>query len=397
MVINVDNFANIGKAVLIQALGLQKNYQEIIESTKEIIDYNNSACTDCKWKHYLTVFDNNSDLCKQAKDICNNCPHKQITTVNTYKKIYHNEKNKYGYKPRLKNNALKLLILLNFNHPDRFGIIKNIDVRELSNTLDCNIRTVFNNLNILQAYNYISYCKLDTYIINLCLSDYDSYYLPAQKGGRGFIVMSKNLLDQIISLDNLVSLRIHLRELIELDSLNAKGPFTAISKNIKDIKRVLPDYCKPCIIKKSIKNSNNIFDITINDASIRFEIKNEFNCKLQKENCFNEYCKLFDNFIVEFNNAVSLINTNNSYDLKFKSFFDVHTLYKPEEYSMISFKDYEIEDMAQLSIQYSYDMVLEAYRTIYITYILEDKKINNLGGLLRTIVLSQLNNSLMAA
>ena len=64
---------------------------------------------------------------------------------------------------------------------------------------------------------------------------------------------------------------------------------------------------------------------------------------------------------------------------------------------MISFKDYEIEDMAQLSIQYSYDMVLEAYRTIYITYILEDKKINNLGGLLRTIVLSQLNNSLMAA
>ena len=64
---------------------------------------------------------------------------------------------------------------------------------------------------------------------------------------------------------------------------------------------------------------------------------------------------------------------------------------------MISFKDYEIEDMAQLSIQYSYDMVFEAYRTIYITYILEDKKINNLGGLLRTIVLSQLNNSLMAA
>lgn len=393
----MDNFANIGKAILIQALGLQKNYHEIIETTSEIIDYNNSACEDCKWKEYINTFNKGSDIYTQAANMCNNCPHKKVTTTNTYKKIYHNEKNKFGYKPTLKNNALKMLLLLHFFHPDRFGIIKNIDIHNIAKILSCTERTIFNNLTILQEYNYISYCKIDTYTINLCLNDYDKYYLPAQKGGRGFIVMSKELLVQLIEVNNLISLRIHLRELIELDNLNAKGPFTAISKSISDIKKLLPDYCKPCIIKGSIKNTNNIFDITISESSIRFEIKEQFNSKLQKENCFNEYCKIFNDFIYEFNNAVSLINTNNSYDLKFKLFFDTNTLYKPDEYTMINIKDYEIEDMAQLAIQYSFDLVLEAYRIIYITYILEDKKVNNLGGLLRTIVQSQLNKSYLAA
>ena len=39
----LDNFANIGKAVLIQSIGLQKNYIEVKESETSVIDYNNAA------------------------------------------------------------------------------------------------------------------------------------------------------------------------------------------------------------------------------------------------------------------------------------------------------------------------------------------------------------------
>lgn len=55
-----------------------------------------------------------------AIDNCNNCPHRILTTKNVTKKIYHNEKNRYGYRPMLKSNALKLFMLLHFYHPGSF-------------------------------------------------------------------------------------------------------------------------------------------------------------------------------------------------------------------------------------------------------------------------------------
>ena len=270
----MDNFANIGKAVLIQSIGLQKNYIEVKESETSVIDYNNAACTDCKYKAFIQAFAPDSEAYLSACETCRNCPHKIFTQKTEYKKIYHNETNRFGYKPRLKTNAIKLLLLLHFYHPDRFGIIKNIDIRELAEHLHCDIKTVKNNLEILNRYAYVTYARTDSYIITLCLNDYTSYYLPARQGGRGFIVLSKKLLSQILEIDTLVTLRIYLRQLISIDNLNAKGgPFTAISNTYKDLKRFLPEYCKPNNIRKAVQTSNDIFTITLNTNGIRFEIK----------------------------------------------------------------------------------------------------------------------------
>jgi len=52
----MDNFANIGKAILIQSLGIQKNYTEVVESTIDVIDYNNSSCVACKYKAIIDTF-----------------------------------------------------------------------------------------------------------------------------------------------------------------------------------------------------------------------------------------------------------------------------------------------------------------------------------------------------
>ena len=183
---SLDNFTNIGKAVLIQALGIQKNYTTIIENTVEVVDYSNPSCSSCKYKAIIENFDKDSDMYKTASTYCADCPNKLLTTQNVTKKVYHNEKNRYGYRPMLKSNALKLLLLLHFFHPDRFGIIKNVDTREIAQKLNCNIKTVWNNLEILSSYTYISYSKTDTYSINLILNDYENYYLPAHKNGRGF-------------------------------------------------------------------------------------------------------------------------------------------------------------------------------------------------------------------
>ena len=65
----LDNFANIGKAAIIQSLGIQKNYTEEIETTVDAIDYSNTACSTCKYKAIINTFDPAYDKLKRKKTI----------------------------------------------------------------------------------------------------------------------------------------------------------------------------------------------------------------------------------------------------------------------------------------------------------------------------------------
>lgn len=393
----LNNFANIGKAVLIQSIGLQKNYSEIAESSTDVIDYNNTECTNCKWKAIVQNFDSDSEVYKTAVSACTNCSKKTVTQQIVYKKIYHNEKNRYGYRPMLKCNAIKLLLLLHFHNPDRFGIIKNIDANAFAKILSCDIKTLRNNMNILANYQYISYSKTDRYHYTVCLNDYENYYLPAAKGGRGFFVLSKELLFQLLKIDNLVSLRIHIRELIELDNLSVQGPFSAISKSYQDIKQALPAYCKPCVIRHAISNASGIFQINIKESSIRFEIIEQYNAKLQKQNCYNEYYAQFQQFMLDFNRIVPSVNTNRMTEPTYTQFFDSLDVQNDTIFHLLAFTEVQLEDLAHLALQYSYDHVLDALAIVYQTYIMKEQKIHNLGGLLHTIISSNSNNVFKAA
>ena len=386
----MDNFTNIGKAVLIQALGIQKNYTTIIENTVEVVDYSNPSCSSCKYKAIIENFDKDSDMYKTASTYCEDCPNKLLTTQNVTKKVYHNEKNRYGYRPMLKSNALKLLLLLHFFHPDRFGIIKNVDTREIAQKLNCNIKTVWNNLEILSSYTYISYSKTDTYSINLILNDYENYYLPAHKNGRGFLVLSFDLLNKIILLDSLVTLRIYLRELINLDNANLKGQASVDHKTFKDIRQVLPAYCKPCIIKKSIENaSTDIFTTSINNNIIRFEIDKRYIAKNQKTILLQETTDKLKKFIMDFNSVIPEVNSGEIQPEKYNSFLPVD--YDMVYYKLISIKKDELDDLANIAIHYSYDLMMLALSNVYKQYILFDKPIKNLPGLVSSIVRSQLD------
>ena len=386
----MDNFTNIGKAVLIQALGIQKNYTTIIENTVEVVDYSNPSCSSCKYKAIIENFDKDADMYKTASTYCADCPNKLLTTQNVTKKVYHNEKNRYGYRPMLKSNALKLLLLLHFFHPDRFGIIKNVDTREIAQKLNCNIKTVWNNLEILSSYTYISYSKTDTYSINLILNDYENYYLPAHKNGRGFLVLSFDLLNKIILLDSLVTLRIYLRELINLDNANLKGQASVDHKTFKDIRQVLPAYCKPCIIKKSIENaSTDIFTTSINNNIIRFEIDKRYIAKNQKTILLQETTDKLKKFIMDFNSVIPEVNSGEIQPEKYNSFLPVD--YDRVYYKLISIKKDELDDLANIAIHYSYDLMMLALSNVYKQYILFDKPIKNLPGLVSSIVRSQLD------
>lgn len=391
----LDNFTNIGKAVLIQSLGVQDNYSESVESTIDVIDYNNSECSNCKYKALIQNFDQNSDIYKNAASMCHNCPHKMFTQKTVIKKIYHNEKNRYGYRPMLKNNALKLLLLLHFFHPDRFGIMKDLDVRIFAQKLNCNIKTIWNNLDILKRFTYISYSKTDTYTITLILNDYENYYLPANKNGRGFLVLSKELMDKIIEIDSLVTLRIFLRELISLDNPTLKGIVSIDHKTIKEIRHMLPSYCKPCIIKKSVIKPSEIFEVTVNDKSITFEIDTKYLAKNQKQLLENEYYNSFRDFVYDFNSYIPEVNNQRILPDKYREFFDLEIPVK--DFKLISISKINLEDLATIAVHYSYDLVINALSSIYKQYTLYERQINNLPGLVTSFIRAEINTASQAA
>ena len=354
----MDNFANIGKAAIIQSLGFQKNYTEVIETTQDTIDYNNAACQTCKYRTVVNTFDKNSKPYADACAACASCPHKALIQKNVYKKIYHNEKNRYGYRPMLKSNAIKLFLMLHFYNPDRNGIIYDINPGELADMIGCNVRTIWNNLHVLQEYTYISYSKTQYGFINVILNDYENYYLPANKGGRGFLVMSKELMSRLNSIDSLVSLRIFIRELLSLDSPDLKGVASVDYKNIRDIRNTLPAYCKPSIIKAKLISTSDIFRVSFKDDVVRFEIDKTFIPKNQKACVHDEYVDMLNQFVWNFNQNVAYINSGENISDTFSSFFNMNT--PVASYKLMKLSDIEIDDIASLSLHYSYEIVMNA-------------------------------------
>jgi len=393
----MDKFANIGKIVIIPALGIQKNYSETVSKEIKAIDYSNTRCSACINKSIIDAFPKNSQKHKTACDNCQNCPYKTFTNKIVTETVYHNEKNTYGYKPMLKANGIKLLLLLHFYHPDRHGIIKDLNIQELAGLLKCNPKTIWNNLELLNSYSYIDFVKTSADTATVIINNFENYYLPANKGGRGFIVLSKELLMNIISIDSLVALRIYLRELINLDNAKFKGVVSIDSVKISDIKKNLPSYCKPCIIKLSLEKPTEIFKVNVEKKLVKFTINERFLAKKQKEKVTNEYIDMFTKFIMDFNKNIPIINSTGEFDKKFEGFFKNETA--ESGFKLLKFSPREIENISRIAVHYSFDYVVEAIQMIYKSYYLSNRQndIKDVGALINSLLRAQFNNNNLAA
>jgi hypothetical protein len=103
---------------------------------------------------------------------------------------------------------------------------------------------------------------------------------------------------------------------------------------------------------------------------------------------------MFTDFMYDFNSAVTCVNVNNTIPHKYSLYFDSD---KTSHYKLICFKEFELEDLAMLALQYSYDSVIFAFASIYKSYICKGRKITNLGGLVRTAIVAHLNTLYQAA
>ena len=126
----LNNFARIGKGVISKSIGLQNNYKEVFSKNGEVLNEQKSMCRDCpvhKLKEELRLLGLTEEA-SQIHEKCRECSSSVWESSYTIHTRYVNEKNRYGYQPTLKANAIKLFLLYHFLQPDGNGFLKNISI-----------------------------------------------------------------------------------------------------------------------------------------------------------------------------------------------------------------------------------------------------------------------------
>lgn len=293
-------FCNVGKAILIRSLGIQKNYKEILSDG-----------------HI----------------------------------VYNNEKNYFGYQPRLKRKSLLLLLYLHFLGPDKQGFICHVDLKKAAETLNCSKQTIKNNLSYLVKYGYIL-CSKDGSTI--CLTEYKNYYLDAKHGGRGYFVLSWKCFLELLKVSTIIELRILLRSMLFCDDKKDVGNGTVVKKSYREINRCV----RYPLTKKQIRTTleqNKMMIVKSGNNDIQICTKREFVGKLQKKNMIEKNMVQLQFFACDFNSRY---------------------------HGNIKFTEAEKYNLSSLMLEYSEKEVYEALETIFLNY----SYIKELGGLVRTVI-----------
>ena len=367
----MNTYANISKKLIVQALGRQGNYKEILTDK---IDVENSGCLSCPY--YLQ---NNGQ--HDPSGACAACAQKQYIIETKYI----NEKNRYRVDDalRLKSNAIKMLLYFHFMDPDSNGIVKNINTKELAEKLNVNHKTIWNNINLLCDYGYICWCRSYKGLINVLILGYKE---QREKNGPGYIVVNDEWFNHILKCSDVNSLRIMIRETMNIDNQNTAGYFFNTKETSYDnMRRYLPSYCKRFIIKEVMEKSGDIiagvFDTFIKDDIIRFTLKDSCAAKKRRDSQLKENEQLLRDFIKEYNQTINLSVTDKVEEERFTYLNDSTTIIPS-----FTITASETLNLAHLALSYGLESVKEALYVVHRHYIAAGQEVKNIGGLIRTII-----------
>ena len=388
----MEQYAAIGKIALKNAIGLQKNRKEIEYKTVKKLDEKASGCFACpiysQKQFYASQPESNEYLnaCYQ----CTKCNHQVLKTVTVEQVKYINEKNKYGtkvgYSKTLKANGLKLLIILHMMHPDRFGYIYNLKVSELKAVLKCDRKTVISNLESLKEYDYIDYVKTNQRgAINVNIKGYDDYFKPAREGGRGYMTFSIKLVEALFEIKDLTTLRLFLHQLIDTDN-HADTEQKVYKKTYHELRDCLPGYYKPNHIRKGLSGNmdNPIFRLNVGE-SVTFILNPDYNAKQVKEQLIRDSRRSLKDYVEQLNDNISSVNSGEKLaeEILPEEFWKKS---KPARYVDLIIHLDDFEDLAKMCWQFSMYDIMDAINYIYMNYYMTHRSVDNLPGLVRTVI-----------
>lgn len=384
-------YASVGKLILKRALGLQRNYKQIEYKTVSKLDERSSGCFGCSNHSSKQVYANQpeSDAYRSACALCEQCAQRVFVEEQEEIIKYVNENNRYGrkqgYVSTLKTNGIKLLLVLHMMNPNSYGHIFELPVSKLKLVMKCDRKTVKANLDRLKQYGYIDFVEASKRgLINVVLKGYEDYFKPAKEGGRGFLTISKELVEALLTIEDLTTLRLFLHQLVDADN-HSHTVKKVFEKTYPELLRALPEYYKPNHVKKGLRqNLNNpIFQLRVEDKVV-FILNQKYDARTVKAEAIKNSKECLTKYFEELNDNFVKVNEGELC---------------PEEclqeaFCKASVKEYEpfvvghgvIEDLAKMSLQVSLEDIKSALDFVYMTYVLNHRIIENMAGLVYSLI-----------
>lgn len=392
----LNQFARIGKGVLSKSIGLQKNYIEEYVQSEDKLNETKSGCHECpiyKTKQQLIAI----GLTESVEELhakCKNCSTSVWEPSYTQHVRYINEKNKFGYQPTLKSNAIKLLLLYHFLQPDANGFIKNVSIKSLASTIGCTVATIIASNKILSKYDYCYIGESGLYDkhINVYLTEYKNYHKTAAEGGRGYITMSSDMLMDLIGISSLNTLRLNLKGILEVDNASyaqtQNRNYSSVETTYKKLRGFLPSYCKNNVIRKALEKDASIFDLTFYDKGVSFSIHEKYAQKKLRNSMLENTKENLIDFVENINSTFDALENVKHPDEKAKidEILSAMHISKMEQYPPLTLQMKDYEDLASLSLQYNIQIVHTAIVHIYNRYITAKHPVEKFGALARTVI-----------
>ena len=381
----LNAFARIGKGVISKAIGLQKNHKEIVVKGPDKINEIKSGCFSCPY--YQDKMDKLALGYPDADLPCQKCS--QIVMERTYSTIYVNDKNRYGYQPTLKSNAIKLLLIYHFLQPDPLGLIKNVRIKDLAETLGCTTQTIQNCNDALAEYGYcyIGNTGWDDGCINVLLPEYKNYHKTAKEGGRGYLTMSSSLFTNLLSINTLNPLRLTLKGLIEIDNQSDITTDTHVRTSYKKLRYFLPKYCNRNVIQKALERENPIFSITMDKNEVVYRLPSKLGQRHIRKDMEQQGVEAIKDYVNYLNDILTEPIQNMEYSIEdFHTILNTLSIIPTDTYKPIIIPADAYASLGSMCVQYSVSIVQSALVIVYNNYINRGRAIENFGALVRTTI-----------
>ncbi len=397
--LNLSKYARIGKAPFIKAIGVQKNHKEKIYTESQELDHAASGCFACENYKNIEFYDYMpEEVRSRAKKCCENCPCAVYRTVIHESYKYINETNIFGNKPRIKAIALKLLLVYHFLSPDDHGVVAGLSSKELAEYLGCTVRSIKNANSTLQKYEYIMYSQdgARKNRFQVILTEYSSYSLPADQGGRGYATFNLECLQELIQIKDLNQLRILLRAALDADTNRNPDKELIISQDYESLRRFLPDYCKPGIIRRALSSVTALFSVVFDDEHIFLKMDSAFHGRRMFDSSnenhasqIKEYIDRLDGAMKRANQQIIRNESPDQDDIALLTREGICSKYKfpshKELFVSFNLEKNDFKDLGILCTTFSFEDVKKCIGYIYENYQI-DFKIDCIGALVRTLL-----------
>lgn len=320
-------------------------------------------------------------------------------------RLTHNDN---SHVPTVKADPIKVYLYIHFCLTDYTkGIAEEMSLAETAQAVGCTEKTVTAALNTLEEKGYISYRKLNPKYVTVTVNDYAEMFRKAENGGHGYLSFGQEGLEKILKLRHLNEIRIALISVFEACQHEYKSASKSLTTiiSIDRYKEALPNYIRPCHIHEALNSLNNDVIVFSNNKyrDYRVSVSRSFSSKpvqnsirQEARHVIRERFRDIAATIEEINREMeATLSISGDWGKRLRPFgiriTAFNQLIEKEDVECFRFRELHytsdlIESLSEVAVNFDLTAVLHAIGTYYTSYVRGDVKIDNIPGLITSII-----------